>query len=275
MTLGVSMGCPVYLINLDASTDRLARMESLLGKLGVPFEVVPAVCGKDLTEHELGEFRYFDEMDLGPGEYGCLLSHVKVWRAFLASGEECCFVLEDDLHFAEALDPAWLSALPVNKPWVLKLETFLNPVTIERAAVAKVDTRKIFKLLTNHAGTASYAISRAGAQRFFDQYTQMRRAIDTEMFSHHRRTINIGDLAIYQMVPAPCMQDMLLPVRKRELAVTSVIGANRADKRQYQGLFSRAPLGLRLRKLARPIYRRFRSLLLSRKGQARIAVNFK
>lgn len=273
------MGYPIYLVNLDTSTERRARMERLLGGLGMPFELVSAVRGKDLTEAELREFTFHDEMDLGPGEYGCLLSHVAVWERFLATGEDCCFVLEDDLHFAQALDPAWLAALPADKPWALKLETFFNPITIGRKPVARFGNRRIHELLSDHAGTGSYAISRAGARTYLDRYRNMRKAIDTEMFSADRRTIDLDGLTIYQMVPAPCVQDLQLPRKRRELPEATTIGNDRVDAREFkavnwqQKLLSK--LQKQLRKKLGPIYRRVYSLALWPRGRARVQVGFR
>ncbi len=266
---------PVYVINLPSSTDRLERIERLLTSLGTGFEVVPAIFGADLPESELRKFDNFDQMDLGPGEYGCLLSHVTAWKRLIASGEDYAFVLEDDLHFAQTLDPKWLQALPADNPWVLKLETFGHPITIRREAVASFGKRGIYELLSDHGGTGSYAISRAGAQFLLARYRQMQRAIDTEMFSPNRRTIDVTGMAIYQMVPAPCLQDMFLPPNERDLAVASTIGADRADNRELK----RQALGKRLmrqaRKLIGPIYRKAYSLALMPQGLARVNAKFR
>ena len=42
----------IYVINLDRDTERLASISANLAALGLPFERLPAVIGKDVPEWE-------------------------------------------------------------------------------------------------------------------------------------------------------------------------------------------------------------------------------
>ncbi|MBO7720831.1 MAG: glycosyltransferase family 25 protein [Kiritimatiellae bacterium] len=95
----------VFLVNLDRNPERLADISRELAELGVEFERVSAVYGRSLGEDEkrrsVARFKWWCLNGTAPrdGEIGCALSHLKTYRRFLETGENCCCVLEDDLLF--------------------------------------------------------------------------------------------------------------------------------------------------------------------------------
>lgn len=103
----------IYLVNLDKNQDRLRDVDARLTKLGITYERIPAVYGKALSDTELKmskrRFRMWCALgyDMEPGQIGCALSHVEIYRRLLASGEDMCCCLEDDVYpderFAEQL----------------------------------------------------------------------------------------------------------------------------------------------------------------------------
>ena len=102
---------PVYLINLDSSTDRLATASAQLAKAGIQFERVPAYDGRGKNLVEFPEYlarrtHRAIGRDLVGGEIGCYLSHLAVLERFITSGSENCVVLEDDLVISDTLAEA-------------------------------------------------------------------------------------------------------------------------------------------------------------------------
>lgn len=127
----------VFLINLDRNAGRLAAVSERLAERGVAFERFPAVDGRALDPKE--RRRCYSPLrtafvrghGLLPGELGCALSHLGVYRKIVADGLDVACVLEDDAfpepNFVEAL--ARLEAqMDVRRAQVV----LLAPVTYHR-----------------------------------------------------------------------------------------------------------------------------------------------
>lgn len=96
-------------INLDARTDRRARMETLLQSTTVPIERFSAYKGS--TDHlslraqaEYTLMRKHHHEIRSEGAIGCFLSHMQIWKDFLQSSATQCLVLEDDVDSLGQLD---------------------------------------------------------------------------------------------------------------------------------------------------------------------------
>jgi glycosyl transferase family 25 len=104
----VSDSPPIYIINLDRSSERLARIAKELKDAGLPFRRVPAIDGRDLDlsvrEYDEDASRRHYLARLSPGEIACVLSHREVWRLIQDGEEEAAVVLEDDAAFAGRRD---------------------------------------------------------------------------------------------------------------------------------------------------------------------------
>ena len=94
---------PVYVINLDRSTDRLARISAALHAVGLAFERVPAIDASEL-DAAISERVYDTQTNrrnylapLSPQEVACFLSHRLAWQTFLsARNDPFAIFLEDD-----------------------------------------------------------------------------------------------------------------------------------------------------------------------------------
>lgn len=107
------MAVPVFLINLDRSTDRLAATGAMLERLNLGFSRIPAVDGRAVPERDLALWRCeASHAHIGrallPGEIGCYLSHVEAAKQIVAQQLSAALVLEDDAeaHRATAADLA-------------------------------------------------------------------------------------------------------------------------------------------------------------------------
>ena len=81
---------PVYVLNLDRSTDRLAHITGQLSAMSMPFVRIAAVDGRaypttDDPEYSAARTRRFMGRELNAGELGCHQSHRAAARLFLAS----------------------------------------------------------------------------------------------------------------------------------------------------------------------------------------------
>lgn len=105
-----------FLVNLDRNAERLAWMQEQLVKSGLEYERFPAVYGKALTVEE--RRRVYSPVRawlacghiLEPGEIGCALSHMGVYRKMVDEDIPYALILEDDCtfdaDFSEALQLA-------------------------------------------------------------------------------------------------------------------------------------------------------------------------
>ena len=92
-----------FLINLDKNAERMASATKRLAEVGVEFERVPAVYGKALSAAERREcfdaFRWWCAMGrpATPGEIGCAMSHLNVYRRMTEENIPFACVMEDDV----------------------------------------------------------------------------------------------------------------------------------------------------------------------------------
>ena len=105
---------PIYLINLDRSTERLRLFNECNGHVhGITR--VSAVDGQTLDRAELVRTGYIeDDLKYGPGTLGCAMSHIRLWEV-AAVEDRSITIFEDDavvsLQF-ETQAREILSALP-------------------------------------------------------------------------------------------------------------------------------------------------------------------
>ena len=95
---------PVYLINLDRATERLARVTARLRAAGLDRVTrISAVDGRQLSWGQRlrlsSSLRFFmaNARRLMPSELGCALSHGRVYAAMAAAGDGLALVFEDDV----------------------------------------------------------------------------------------------------------------------------------------------------------------------------------
>ena len=90
-----------YVINLERSQERLARIAQHLSEHGISFEVITAVDGAALSTEQLAQYDHVRNQHdyykpLSKGEIGCVLSHKKALKTFLACNADVLLLLEDD-----------------------------------------------------------------------------------------------------------------------------------------------------------------------------------
>ena len=93
---------PVFVINLEQSTDRRAAMGARLDQLHINYSFFKAVNGHALNIDTLPAYaktcrRLFFGRDLTKGEIGCLLSHKAVYQHIVDNNIERAIILEDDV----------------------------------------------------------------------------------------------------------------------------------------------------------------------------------
>ena len=217
-------------INLDRSSDRLAHMEVTFARLGLPFERVPAVDGRMLSEEEIAArvaARPF-KRDLTRGEVGCFLSHRRCWEIIAKGRDRHVAVFEDDVLISDSI-----KEVLGKRHWIrtgldiVKLETFLRACIILPPKAKIGHTFSICRLLSRHAGAAAYIISRKHARFLLEITDLVTGPVDNTLFDPEYDTCR--ERMIYQIVPAPCIQDFTL--RKQTSVFGSLIARERMSSR--------------------------------------------
>lgn len=251
-----------YIINLDRDVDRWRWMEARATALGLNYKRFPGVLGAKGDPAELYDHRRFDH--LTPGEVGCLLSHVGVWKA-IAEGEHAAgLVLEDDAHLSDEL-PRLLKGLSMTDDAfeVLKMEASPMGIDVVRRPVEVLAPYRIYKLRGPHQGTAAYLVNKATARKLLAHADEIARPIDMWLFDPAVATALMMD--VRQVIPAPCIQDQYASAAiQRDFP--SVIGARTTQERRP---------GEILRGVIRPLFRRALTLVRMSSGLARVGVTFR
>ncbi|MGB3390275.1 MAG: glycosyltransferase family 25 protein [Pseudaminobacter sp.] len=160
---------PVFVINLDRSPERLAKVRESAEKLGVELVRVKAVDGAQLTpEHaqkvDHASFERNHGKRILPAEIGCYLSHLDALRIVADSPQSHAVIVEDDVRFSPDF-PAFLADLVALEGWdVVKL---INHRTRGFVTHAKVNDRyRIGRCAHGPCGSsAAYVVTREGARR--------------------------------------------------------------------------------------------------------------
>ncbi len=195
---------PVYLINLDRDTQRLAFVDGQLKELGIAYTRFAAFLGTDIPDW-LRPF-FLDEAgriaaELTAGEVGCYASHLAVMK-LIAESQTPAIVLEDDIKFSCDFFDAISNVLVCapNDMDMLKLTL----TDIRKSFVVKDlgSGRHLVKYRKVPLGAGAYLITPLAAQRFLSFKIQRSIPFDQEF----RRPWH-SPLTVYGLTPPPIEQN--------------------------------------------------------------------
>ncbi|AWA98778.1 hypothetical protein VH1709_contig00033-0165 [Vibrio harveyi] len=92
----------VYVVSLESDVNKRETISSLLESYDIDFEFVEAVYGRDIEIDNLNEMKSkFIEYgrEIGPGEVGCFLSHIRTYEKIISQDNNWAIILEDDVFF--------------------------------------------------------------------------------------------------------------------------------------------------------------------------------
>ena len=195
----------VFAINLRRSTERWARLEPQLRKLGLPWERFEAVDGQTaaltapLGGYDPGLNRRQFHRPLSKGEMACYESHLGALRRFLATRAEYALVLEDDVLLLPELGDAVAAALRSAEPWdVVKLGS-VSPKAVRRERrLGRFRWRQYWK-----APISGFAhlVSRHGAERVLTARRRYGRPFDVDLQYWWEAGLRIRGIEPYPVIP--------------------------------------------------------------------------
>jgi glycosyl transferase family 25 len=186
-----------FVINLDSSTKRLESISARLNELGISFERMPAINGRQLSSETISELTYphdhFESRvrftrELTMGEVGCFLSHRKCWEKLIASDQQWALIIEDDVLISnsapyfmqnsdwipEGVELCQLSCLHEREPGRIREQT----LPLENGSML------VSPIAPDPLGTQCYVISRKAAQTALNLSQKFMAPVDNFLFSH-------------------------------------------------------------------------------------------
>lgn len=193
--------CPILLINLERSRERLESARSQLAAAGLAAERLPAVDGRAIPADELRRLAPWDRAaffkPLSPGEVGCYLSHVAAAERIVAENWPVALVLEDDFAIGPgfAADLAAVVALGDALPDMVRLD---GSMTGGAQVAALPGGRRLVRHRRPATCTTALLWTRRGAAKFLAAARPLRRPVDVQL-KHWWE----GDLDILAVAPPP------------------------------------------------------------------------
>lgn len=165
---------PVFVVNLESSADRREFISAQLDKLGIPFEIFPAVDGRKLPQEEVdagydaaGSVSFFGR-ELTRGEIGCSWSHLNIYRRMVEDKIEEALVLEDDVILCDELPEILKREAEFPGDWELMFLSHNNAVSSVWDRQKLFGPYHIVRFVENPNWTSGYLIRLSGAAKLLE-----------------------------------------------------------------------------------------------------------
>lgn len=175
---------PIWMINLPRATERRAKMDAELAKIGLSCQVFDGVDGKAEEERLLKTvdqeaFRRNMGRVILIGGIGCYHSHLGVWREFLKTDQPIAMIMEDDVVFHDDFKEAVTLALQAKDHWdFLKLNKIRAKIPVSQGKIGPYDLNAY---IGPNTGTGCYLIKRETAEKLLAAMLPVTRATDHEI----------------------------------------------------------------------------------------------
>ena len=210
----------IFVINLDRSVSRWEKMHDRLEALGLPYERIPAVDGKNASDEFLNKY-YSAELNrkkyyacMSAPEIACYISHLKACERVMSEDLDYAIILEDDIILEEPFKfvPLALESITCDWNYIKLIAPFKKKKIVSREPVVfeipvacsyekwahdgKTDLKcvskysnlisvpTLFELVRWRkppAGTQAYAVSKDGAGEFIAKRSRFFRPIDVDL----------------------------------------------------------------------------------------------
>lgn len=163
---------PLYVISLKASTSRRRAMTERMAALGLDFDFIDGVVGKDIPADQksrlLSDNRRFQlGAPLSDGALGCLMSHRRAWEMVCNTDVDAAIILEDDAELApEALDVLPRIAALKGRFDLINLHHTSGRPLVDAARISPTHALSITRYVS--IGAIGYVVSRTAAEKLLD-----------------------------------------------------------------------------------------------------------
>ena len=172
-----------FVINLPDACERRVAIDREFRKVGLPYELWPAVDGHDLTDKDLRAIDRGSRLRAGLAPLdtmaaACLLSHLAVFRRLQESGDDMVAIFEDDARLHPDL-PDVLEALDgrADKFDVVKLNRSCQP-TPYFPLYRFMRSHSLGRVKYQDHGAYGYVITRHAAAHLLERFPRPVHEID-------------------------------------------------------------------------------------------------
>lgn len=201
-----------FVISLSTAQQRRNHIVLEFSKHGVKFDFFDAIT-PDISEgakRSLGLKDYTTQ--LHPNEVACLLSHMMLWKKAVDEELDYISIFEDDIYLGQEAasflnDTSWIPS----ECGIIKLEVLYKKIAISlNQKIFRVQNdREIFVLSEPHMGCGGYILSKDTAQKLLEFIYQSTVIIPIDHFAFREYPEKTNSV-IHQLVPALCVQDVIL-----------------------------------------------------------------
>lgn len=177
---------PIYIISLKDHNHKREKIIKQIKNLGQDnYEIIDAFDGRGMNFPQFPNYMRSLRLSLygkdliGP-EFGCFLSHKKIYQKMVNEKVPYALVLEDDAKLNENFFQ--ILEILLNKYPEFDLVRFLGKYKIEKKPKRKILKLSSFNLIRLHGspgGTYAYVISQSGAKKMLSKMNKIYTAIDT------------------------------------------------------------------------------------------------
>jgi len=220
----MSQALRIFVISLTRAAERRASVSAHLQALGLEYELVDGVDGRELPAEEHARLLAPGVTFSSPGVVGCYMSHMAVYRRLVETGDAAALVLEDDA----ALNPA---IVPLLRAGPARLDfdyCFLDCDNVREPVFYDPDTRlplghgfTAYELSGGPEGTHAMIVTREAAELRLSHGLPIQNAID-----------------VYDMLPGRPRFAAILAPRGAGVAMTSLHSMISARREQTPPAFA-------------------------------------
>lgn len=185
---------PIYVVSLERERERRENVKRQLKDLN--YTIYNAVDGKNLNEvqHQL-MVNYIVPHKLNPGQVGCFLSHLSLWKQIIETQTPCALILEDDINVISPLNLMLPKLCKVEGFDILYLGHYFEPSKGEFVqTVGKYAVHKSTRPYCTHA----YMITYNGAKALVDYLNKHKASqpIDNLMLEAYQKGL-VRSMSVY------------------------------------------------------------------------------
>lgn len=162
----------ILIINLPASIERLHFQQKQFSKLGLVFEILPAVSIINISEQQYQQQAFGWQRPLRKVELACFLSHKTAWEKVVELNQPC-LILEDDAVLAknsrEVLENIEQQQLPDVDLINLEVRSRKKIISKQPKVSLLNGQFKLFELYQDRTGAAGYILYPSGAKKLINR----------------------------------------------------------------------------------------------------------
>lgn len=222
------MRCTV--ISLESALERRAHIQQEFKKHNINFEFFDALVPDQAAQFAASLDLDIDTSQLSRGELACFMSHVSLWKKIIDEDLPHLVIFEDDVYLGEDAQQLLSQADWLDPNWhIIKIEAFSKKVFLSSHSRPIIPNKRyIYQLKGENLGTAGYILSKKGAQAYLNYISSTTLLpLDELMFD---KFINEKVMPVMQMVPALCVQEMILNKDNSQLLLPSALVAERQKR---------------------------------------------